>query len=201
MPVLVATNVSPMKLIERAGFTKMSALKVFESITSGVLLVSSQMTTKSEIPLLALTSRRYGSTIFKKLVLVRSSLNSNNCDLAALSIVPSIVKNKRRTLILSNADDSFCAVLSPNSTIPARREHYRVNSLRIENISLSLRWVVCKFKCIVNCTSLVATGENQGNELIDVLAINPAMSPFNGIYLNVLLNLSNVYLYPESNTP
>ena len=96
-----------MKLIERAGFTKMSALKVFESITAGVLLVSSQMTTKSEIPLLALTSRRYGSTIFKKFVLVRSSLNSKSCDLAALSIVPSIVRNKRRTLILSKADASF----------------------------------------------------------------------------------------------
>ena len=91
MPVLVATKVRPMKLIERAGFTKMSALKVFESITSGVLFDSSQMTTKSEIPLLACTSRRYGSTIFTKAVLVRSSLNSNNCDLAALSIGPSSV--------------------------------------------------------------------------------------------------------------
>ena len=53
MPVLVATNVNPMKLIERAGFTNMSALKVFASITSGVLLDSSQIRTNSEIPLFA----------------------------------------------------------------------------------------------------------------------------------------------------
>ena len=37
-------------------------------------------------------------------------------------------------------------------------------------------------------------GENQENELIDVLAINPPISPFSGMYLNSLLNLSNVYL-------
>ena len=52
-PVLVATNVRPMKLIERAGLIKMSALNSFASITSGVLFVSSQITTKSDKPLFA----------------------------------------------------------------------------------------------------------------------------------------------------
>ena len=52
-PVLVATKVRPMKLIERAGLIKISALNSFASITSGVLFVSSQITTKSVIPLFA----------------------------------------------------------------------------------------------------------------------------------------------------
>ena len=51
-PVLVATKVRPMKLIERAGLIKISALNSFASITSGVLFESSQITRKSEIPLL-----------------------------------------------------------------------------------------------------------------------------------------------------
>ena len=49
-PVLVATKVRPMKLIERAGLIKISHLNSFASITSGVLFVSSQITTKSVIP-------------------------------------------------------------------------------------------------------------------------------------------------------
>ena len=85
---------------------------------SGVLFVSSQTTTKSVIPLFALTSRRKGSTIFKKLDLVITSLNSKSCALAALSIVASTVKNKRRTLILSNADCTPSPVLSPKRMIP-----------------------------------------------------------------------------------
>ena len=77
-----------MKLIDLAGLTKMSALNWLASIMSGVLFVSSQTTTKSVIPLFDLTSRRYGSTIFTKLDLVITSLNSKSCALAALSIVP-----------------------------------------------------------------------------------------------------------------
>ena len=46
-PVLVATKVRPMKLIDLAGLTKMSARNSFRSITSGVLFVSSHMSKKS----------------------------------------------------------------------------------------------------------------------------------------------------------
>ena len=52
-PVRVATKVSVMKLIDLAGFRKMSALNSLLSITSGVLLVSSQITRKSISPLFA----------------------------------------------------------------------------------------------------------------------------------------------------
>ena len=79
IPVRVATNVSPMKLIERAGLMKISARNSFASITSGVLLVSSQTTRNSLIPLLACTSRRYGSVIFTKFARVIASLNSKSC--------------------------------------------------------------------------------------------------------------------------
>ena len=44
-PVLVATKVRPMKLIERAGLIKMSATNSFESMIAAVLFVSSQITT------------------------------------------------------------------------------------------------------------------------------------------------------------
>ena len=43
-PVRVATKVRVIKLIDLAGFRKMSALNSLLSITSGVLLLSSQMT-------------------------------------------------------------------------------------------------------------------------------------------------------------
>ena len=89
---------------------------------SGVLLVSSQITTKSVIPRFALTSRRNGSTILTKLDLVITSLNSKSCALAALSIESSMVRNKRRTLILSKADANASAVLSPKRMIPAPGE-------------------------------------------------------------------------------
>ena len=51
IPVRVATNVSPMKLIERAGLIKISARNSFASIISAVLFDSSQTTKKSVIPL------------------------------------------------------------------------------------------------------------------------------------------------------
>ena len=41
-----------MKLIERAGLIKMSATNSLRSMTAAVLFVSSQITTKSNIPLL-----------------------------------------------------------------------------------------------------------------------------------------------------
>ena len=52
-PVLLATNVRPMKLIDLAGLTKMSALNWFASTISGVLFDSSQTTKNSVIPLFA----------------------------------------------------------------------------------------------------------------------------------------------------
>ena len=67
-----------MKLIERAGLTKMSALNSFLSITSPVLFESSQTTEKSVSPLRPCTSLKKGSTRFLKFALVNSSLNSNN---------------------------------------------------------------------------------------------------------------------------
>jgi hypothetical protein len=57
-----------------------------------------------------------------KFALVIVSLNSKSCALAALSIVASSVKNKRRTLILSNAEVYERAVLSPKRIIPAPGE-------------------------------------------------------------------------------
>ena len=47
----------------------------------------------------------------------------------------------------------------------------------------------------------VPAGENQGKLLMSFLAHVPAMSPLSGTYLNVSENLSNIYLYPLSNTP
>jgi hypothetical protein len=52
MPVLVATNVRPIKLIDREGLMKMSATNSLLSMMAAVLFVSSQTTLKSKIPLL-----------------------------------------------------------------------------------------------------------------------------------------------------
>ena len=52
MPVLVATNVRPIKLIDREGLMKMSAINSLLSMMAAVLFVSSQTTLKSKIPLL-----------------------------------------------------------------------------------------------------------------------------------------------------
>ena len=50
MPVLVATKVRPMKLIDLDGLIKMSATNSLLSIMAAVLFVSSQITLKSNIP-------------------------------------------------------------------------------------------------------------------------------------------------------
>ena len=50
MPVLVATKVRPIKLIDLDGLIKMSATNSLLSIIAAVLFVSSQITLKSNIP-------------------------------------------------------------------------------------------------------------------------------------------------------
>ena len=97
-----------------AGFTKISAMNSFLSITSPVLLVSSQTTKKSVIPLLPCTSLKKGSTMFLKFALVNSSLNSKSWNLEAVAIAFSKVINSLLTLILSNAEGADNPVLSPN---------------------------------------------------------------------------------------
>ena len=106
------------KLIERAGLTKMSATNSLRSTTEPGLLDSSHTTRKSVIHLRPCTSRKKGSTIFLNPALVNSSLNSNNWNLAAVEIAFSIVMNNRLTLIRSNALGFDCAVLSPYKTVP-----------------------------------------------------------------------------------
>ena len=75
-----------MKLMLLAGLIKISAMNSFLSITSPVLLVSSQTTKKSVIPRLPCTSLKNGSTMFLKFVLVNSSLNSKSWNLEAVEI-------------------------------------------------------------------------------------------------------------------
>ena len=96
----------------------MSAMNSLRSITSGVLLVSSQTSKKSVIPRFACTSLRNGSTMFTKLLRVPASLSSKSCACAAFSIACSIVMNNLRTLILSKALSYDKAVLSPKRMIP-----------------------------------------------------------------------------------
>ena len=79
-------NCNVMKLILLAGFTKISATNSFLSITSPVLFVSSQTTKKSVIPRLPCTSLKNGSTMFLKLALVNSSLNSKSWNLEAVAV-------------------------------------------------------------------------------------------------------------------
>ena len=93
-----------MKLMLLAGLMKISGANSFLSITSPVLLVSSQTTKKSVIPRLPCTSLKKGSTMFLKFALVNSSLNSNNWNLEAVDIAFSKVMNNLLTLILSNAE-------------------------------------------------------------------------------------------------
>ena len=76
------------------------------------------MTKNPDRPRFASTSLKNGSTMFLKFALVSSSFNSKSCASAALSRACSTVRNKRRTLILSNADANDSAVLSPNRSVP-----------------------------------------------------------------------------------
>jgi hypothetical protein len=62
IPVGVATKFNLMKLMLRAGATKMSATNWLESIMLGGLLLSSQTTAYELMPLRPCTSRRNGST-------------------------------------------------------------------------------------------------------------------------------------------
>ena len=101
-----------------AGLIKISAMNSFLSITSPVLFVSSQTTKKSVIPRLPCTSLKKGSTMFLKLALVNSSLNSKSWNLEAVAIAFSKVMNSLLTLILSNAEGADKPVLSPNNTVP-----------------------------------------------------------------------------------
>ena len=101
-----------------AGLIKISALNSFLSITSPVLLVSSQTTKKSVIPRLPCTSLKNGSTMFLKLALVNSSLNSKSWNLEAVDIAFSKVINSLLTFILSKALGLARPVLSPNNTVP-----------------------------------------------------------------------------------
>ena len=77
-PERVATKLSEMKLIDRLGLIKISALNSFLSITSLVLFVLSHTTPKSVIPLRPCTLLKNGSTRFLKLDLLYSSLNSKS---------------------------------------------------------------------------------------------------------------------------
>ena len=101
-----------------AGLMKISAMNSFLSITCPVLLVSSHTTKKSVIPRLPCTSLMKGSTMFLKLALVNSSLNSKSWNLEAVAIAFSKVMNNLLTLILSKALGLARPVLSPNNTVP-----------------------------------------------------------------------------------
>ena len=111
-------KLSCMKLIDLFGLMYISATKLFESITCGVLFVSSQTTRKSVIPLLPRTFLRNGVTKFTNCARVNSSLNSKSWNLAAVAIDFSRIMNNLRTLILSKADGLLNRVLSPNKTGP-----------------------------------------------------------------------------------
>ena len=117
-PVLTATKLSVMKLMERAGLMKILAINSFRSITAAVLFDSSQTTLKSVIPLRPFTSLKTGSTILTNSALVNSSLNSKSTFSAALEIALSSTKKSRRTLIRSNAEGLPRPVLSPKRTSP-----------------------------------------------------------------------------------
>ena len=97
----------------------MSAQNSFLSILSAVLLDSSHTTLKSMIPLLDLTSFKYGVTRDTNCDLVNESLNSNNENFAAVAIAFSKTMNSLRTLILSNALGFDRAVQSPKRIVPS----------------------------------------------------------------------------------
>ena len=92
-----------MKFIDLFGLTYTSATNLFPSMTAGVLFDASQTTLKSVIPLRDFTSARKGSTAATKFALVKSSLNSNSWNLAAVAIAFYKTMNNLLTLILSKA--------------------------------------------------------------------------------------------------
>ena len=104
--------------MERAGLIKSSATNSLRSITAGVLLDVSQTTKKSVIPCCATMSFKYALIFERNPERVTSSLSSNRTALASDSTLDSILRKRRRTLILSNAEGDARAVLSPNNIAP-----------------------------------------------------------------------------------
>src|SRR6056300_1281711 len=184
-------NCNVIKLMLLAGLMNISAINSFLSITSPVLLVSSHTTKKSVIPRLPCTSLRKGSTMFLKLALVNSSLNSKSWNLEAVDIAFSKVINNLLTFILSNALGVDKPVLSPNKIVPCPGKVTTGFILALYNSSL------CVFDGLyANLTAPLITpllkpaGEYHESAIKSVLADKPAMSPFNGTYLNTSLYLS-----------
>ena len=166
-PVLVAMKFSVMKLIDLAGLINISATNLFPSITAPVLLVVSHITWKSVTPRLPLTSLKNGSTILRKFALVNSSLNSNNCALAAVEIAFSSAMNNLRTLILSNAEGLLSRVLSPNNIIPCPGKETNGFTLPLYNVSLSaLLGLYANLVTPNSCPRFTPAGENHASATV-----------------------------------
>lgn len=179
------------KLIDLFGLTKMSALNSFLSMTAAVLFEVSHTTKKSVTPRLPCTSLKNGSIIFLNCALVNSSLNSNSWNLEAVEIAFSKTINNLLTFILSNADGVDNPVLSPNNTVPWPGKVTTGLILALYNSSLCvLAGLKASLTAPLITPLLKPAGENQESAIISVLAANPAISPFNGTYLNTSLYLS-----------
>ena len=75
--------------------------------------------------------------------------------------------NRRRTLILSKAEDLPKAVLSPNKTIPAPGEKITGLTLAEYNLSLSAcEGLYASFTALRIAPLVVPPGENQGKLLM-----------------------------------
>ena len=159
----------------------MSPTNSLRSITSAVLFVPSQMTRKSVTPRRPCTSLRKGSTKLTNCALVNSSLNSKSDCLAAIEIVFSSTMNKRRTLILSNADACASNVLSPNSTVPCPGNVTTGLTPAAYRTSRSaLRGLNANLITFLTCPREKPAGEYQGSLCASERAIMPAVSPFSG---------------------
>ena len=160
-----------------------------------MLLVSSQTTKKSVIPLLPWTSLRKGSTIFLKFALVNSSLNSNSWNLEAVAIAFSNTMNNLLTFILSNAEGAANPVLSPKRTVPWPGKVATGLILALYSSSLcALVGLNANLTAPLTIPLLKPAGEYQASAIKSVLAARPAMSPFNGTYLYTSAYLSYMYL-------
>ena len=131
---------------------------------------------------------RKGSTDATKRDLVKSSLNSNNENSANSAIAFSTVMKSLLTLILSKADGFANKVLSPKSIIPRPGKSTTGLMPFLYSLSLSVLpglWAIDEGE--PNCQLLNPAGEKKNTLSNFVLTTNPAMSPFNGTYLNVSL--------------
>ena len=154
----------------------------------------SHITWKSVTPRLPLTSLKNGSTILRKFALVNSSLNSNNCALAAVEIAFSSAMNNLRTLILSNADGLLSRVLSPNNIIPCPGKETNGFTLPLYNVSLSaLLGLYANLVTPNSCPRFTPAGENHASATFEALAHKPATCPAAPIYLYTSLYLSYTY--------